>query len=136
MRSIVRSLFVCLALAVGAVAVKADTVVAFVPGHYLPPFVAVAYTHTQPVSVTIQDGLLVWSFGVFDLNGVYQGQSPLQWGIDTDVPLSANDYDGDGLDDPAVYRASNKTVYVLRSGCPVPAWQTGFWSCTYVLTLP
>ncbi len=41
--------------------------------------------------------------------------SPREWGVSGDQILSG-DYDGDGMDDIAVYRPSNGTFYVLHSG--------------------
>lgn len=111
----------------------ATNAIAYVPGHYLIPFGGVVYTHTQPANVAPSPNGLVWTMLVFDTAGVYQGAMVLQWGVNTDLPLPAQDYDGDGYDDPAVFRASARAILVKRSSCPN---NQGFWGCEYTLTVP
>lgn len=121
-----------LALLILLVAVSASAQTIQLPGHYLIPFGGVVYTHTQPATVTVVNGTLVWHIDVFDTNGVYQGSMITTWGLSTDTPLLPADYDGDGYDDLAVYRHSDHTVYVRRSHCDT----LGFWGCYYILRAP
>ena len=89
-----------------------------VPGHYLvSTFQTLPYHAIQPTEVRAVNGVLVWHMAVYDLNDVYQGERIINWGLASDVVMvPARDYDDDGLDDPTVYRESDQTWYVLRSG--------------------
>lgn len=42
-----------------------------------------------------------------------------QWGIQGDIPVTGVDYDADGKTDPAVWRPSTGSWYILPSSNPV-----------------
>jgi len=111
-----------------------------VPGHYVVSnFPGVTYHAIQPTEVRVVNGNLVWHMAVFYVNGPfvsagdYAGEQIVNWGLASDVVVvPARDYDDDGIDDPAVYRPSNQTWYVLRSGnC-----STQNYACMAMLTVP
>jgi hypothetical protein len=58
---------------------------------------------------------LVWYILKSEGNQSYLQMSVQQFGVASDLPV-AEDYDGDGKSDLAVYRPSNATWYILRSG--------------------
>lgn len=83
----------------------------FVPGKYLSP------TFASATEVTIiGNTVMLWSIRGRDVEG-----NPIVmqffWGANGDVVLPAADYDGDGIDDPAVYRPQTKAWWILKSSC-------------------
>jgi hypothetical protein len=81
----------------------------FVPGKYLSKVASAA-------TVTVVDNYLKWHIRSHDA-----ANNPIviefYWGFNGDVVLPAADYDGDGIDDPAVYRPWTHEWFVLKSTC-------------------
>ncbi len=79
-------------------------------------------------TVRQSNGQLIWYMAALDANGVWLNYAEVPWGSVGDVILAAQDYDNDGTDDPAVYRPSNHTWYVLKSSCG--------WQCYFAQEMP
>ncbi len=94
-----------------------------VPGHYL------AGSAAQPAEARATlAGQWEWHIALEN----DQGAAIVTFGLASDVVvIPSRDYDGDGYDDPAVYRLSDQTWYVLKSDCP-----GGTWTCSAALTVP
>lgn len=79
-----------------------------------PSAMAFAFNHDgdgRADFATFVDG--VWRIST-SMSG-YQSTVTVNWGLAGDLPVSA-DYDGDGRDDLAVFRPSNRTWYIQNSG--------------------
>ncbi len=97
------------------------------PGHY------VADSPMQPAEARpTVSGYWEWHVGVFTgAPPAFQEQYILTWGLSSDSISPAKDWDGDGLDDIAVYRPSSLTWYVLKSNCA-----GGRWTCSSSYFIP
>lgn len=98
------------------------------PGKYAQPFGGVPYAPVQPTLIVLEDGQYVWHMAIYDTSHVYQGEYTLPWGTVGDTFPPPKDWDGDGYDDPYVYRPSNATFYILLSHC--------WWNCMVTYTVP
>lgn len=99
-----------------------------VPGHYVDGFGGTPYTNVQAAQVQRgSDGILHWDIIAYSKDGIKQGNYLFIWGNTGDLIPPARDYDGDGFDDPTVYRPSDNTWYVLKSDC-----EYGRWTCYYI----
>ena len=70
----------------------------------------------------------------FRLGPTFTSETSAVWGTIGDVPVPA-DWDGNGVIDPAVYRPSEKRLYVLQA----PAYNSAFsiaWGCSGCTAIP
>lgn len=128
-----RKLMIALGIVLMSTGLKADpAVVALVPGAYVDGYGGFEFEGLQPAIVTkgYSDGLLHWKILVYSLVDHHkEGEFNFTYGLDTDVVVpAARDYDGDGYDDPAVFRPSNDTWYVLKAYCGPE--ETLRWACS------